>query len=206
MNESEQTSASTTPPSTGEPSKPNLLRKVLFGILAVMVLLLIYEYALVWPSYKSAEKAVDDLLEGRIATANGPATPEEVRAVFGKEPVGGLQDKGTHYLEHYRWRRALPWQTLNLYVIYEHTDPPRLFNSTRPLPPLESDVPFSGSPSTGAPATADTAESDAAPETPSANGEDGGEPASEAAASDEAESDASSETDAESTSEETQEE
>lgn len=144
MNESEHTSASTSPPTTGEPSKPNLLRKVLFAILAVMVVLLIYEYALVWPSYKSAEKTVDDLLDRRIATADGPATPEEVQAAFGKTPVDGLQDRGNHYLEHYRWRRALPWQTLNLYVIYEHTEPPRLFNSTRPEPPLESDLPFSG--------------------------------------------------------------
>jgi hypothetical protein len=142
MNEHTQAAPATSSPAgAGETSKPNVLRIVLFAILAVMIVALIYEYGMVRPSYKSAETAIDDLIEVRGMADKEPITPQVVQARFGKTPVGGTQDKGDYYLEHYRWVRGLPWQTYNIYVVYDHTEPPRLFNSTRPHPPTPNEVP-----------------------------------------------------------------
>jgi hypothetical protein len=126
-----------------EAEKPNVVRIALFATLAVMIVALIYEYGFVRRSYKAAENAVDTFVEGRGAT-DDLATPEVVQAALGKTPVGGLQDKGDYYLEHYQWTRWLPWKTYDIYVVYEHRDPPVLFNTTRPLPPGPTEVPARG--------------------------------------------------------------
>jgi hypothetical protein len=112
---------------------------LLFAVLAVMIVALIYEYGFVRRSYKAAETAVDDFVEQR--NADSVTTPEVVQARIGKAPTGGLQDKGDYYLEHYKWVRWLPWKSYDIYVVYEHSDPPRLFNTTRPNPPGPTEVP-----------------------------------------------------------------
>jgi hypothetical protein len=111
---------------------------VLFAILAVMIVALIYEYGFVRRSYKAAEVAVDDFVDQRTGDV---VTPSLVRATLAKEPVGGLQDKGDYLLEHYQWTRWLPWKTYDIYVVYEQTDPPQFFNSTRPNPPGPGELP-----------------------------------------------------------------
>jgi hypothetical protein len=142
MNEYTQAAPATSSPSgASETPKPNVLRIVLFSILAVMIVALIYEYGFVRPSYKAAETAIDDLIETRGVADTGPITPQVVQARFGKAPAGGTQDKGEYFLEHYRWVRGLPWQTYNIYVVYDHSEPPLLFNSTRPGPPGPNEVP-----------------------------------------------------------------
>jgi hypothetical protein len=134
------------PPQTASPvetESPSLVRRVLFSILAVMIVALIYEYGFVRRSYKAAETAVDDFVDQRGAAVEGQAiTPQVVQAAIGKTPTGGLQDKGDYYLEHYKWVRWLPWKSYDIYVIYDHSDPPRLFNTTRPEPPGPGDVPY----------------------------------------------------------------
>ncbi len=116
------------------------LRKVLFGVLAIMLIALAYEYGYVLPSYRRAETAIDNLLDRQIQKDTTP-TVKDVQAAMGKQPSGGLEDKGHYFVEHYQWRRGLPWQTFNIYVIYDHADPPQLYYATRPDAPTQSDVP-----------------------------------------------------------------
>jgi hypothetical protein len=140
--------SSTTPaPDTSVPAeKPSLLRIVLFAVLAVMVVALIYEYGFVRRSYKAAETAVDDFVEHRNRDLEDASavTPEVVQEKLRKTPKGGLEDKGDYYLEHYQWVRWLPWKTYDIYVVYEKSDPPQLFNTTRPDPPGPGEVPYDG--------------------------------------------------------------
>lgn len=140
MNEPEQTTSSASSPD--HPRKPNVVRMVLFAVLAVMVVALVYDYGYARPAYEAAATAIDDLLDAKMnATREKPVTSEDVRSTFRRESVSGLVDKGHYYEEHYQWRRGLPWQTLDIYVVYEHGDPPVLFNASRPGPPAANELP-----------------------------------------------------------------
>jgi hypothetical protein len=168
-----------------EAEKPNFLRKVLFAVLAVMIVALIYEYGIVRRSYKAAEAAVDDFVDQRTSEA---ITPQAVQARLGKAPNGGLQDKGDYYVEHYKWVRWLPWKSYDIYVVYEHTDPPRLFNTTRPDPPTANEVPVVGlayDPASAPPGDGDPSSSegssDAAPQRQRPTAEDEGASAGDTA-------------------------
>ena len=68
-------------------------------------------------------------------------TPQAVQQRFGKQPVNVETDDDYH-VEHYQWRRWLPWKTFDIYVIYAAGDPPTLFYSTRPDPPRPEDLPM----------------------------------------------------------------
>ncbi|MBW3596126.1 MAG: hypothetical protein KY475_02495 [Planctomycetes bacterium] len=139
MNEHEPASSPDAAPAPQhEAAKPNLLRTILFAILAVMVVALVYEYGFMLRSYRAAENNIDQMIEDRHLE---PVTPEGVQAKFGKQPVSGLEDKGHYYLEHHRWRRWLPWRTFDIYVVYDDTDPPTLYNASRPGPPRADEVP-----------------------------------------------------------------
>lgn len=134
--------SSTAQDSPANPPKPNLLRIVLFSILGVMVLAAAYEYGIVRRSYKSAEKSIDDMIEKLgMAEAGKAPTPQDVQTAIGKKPVAGTEDKGEYFQEHYQWRSWRPWLTYDIYVVYDHSDPPQLYNTTRPEPPTSGDVP-----------------------------------------------------------------
>jgi hypothetical protein len=108
-----------------------------------MLVALIYEYGFILPSYRNAETTIDDLVDSQMdGLSKEPITPEQVHEKFGKQPAGGLQDKEHYYVEHYQWRRWLPWKTFDIYVVYEHSDPPNLFNATRPDPPTRGEIPL----------------------------------------------------------------
>jgi hypothetical protein len=142
MNERKHTSSAASTVTTGKARK-NVSRTILFAILAVMIVALIYEYGFVLRSYRAAESAIDDMVDTATdSRGEEPITPEQVRERFRKQPTRGLQDKEHYYVEHYQWRRWLPWNTLDIYVVYEHSDPPNLFHTTRPEPPGPSEIPF----------------------------------------------------------------
>jgi hypothetical protein len=142
MNEHEPAASQTDPavPPQPEPESPSLLRKILFGILAVMIVALIYEYGFVLRSYRNAENTIDDMIEQSSALSDEETTPQAVQQRFGKQPLS-VETENEYLVEHYQWRRWLPWKTFDIYVVYQAGEPPTLFYSTRPHPPGPGDLP-----------------------------------------------------------------
>ena len=106
-------------------SARKILRAALLLILAVLVVLLVVD-RLSLANYKEAVERMKALLPEIAQGPDPEPLRDEVRTAMGREPIGEMTDDGDYLLEIYRWRRGMPWQTLEIKVHYSNDDPPIL--------------------------------------------------------------------------------
>ena len=105
---------------TEQPSRPNVLRTVLFVILAILVLVVVYDHFWARPQRSRAAQ--------RIKNFSGLKTPDAVQKTVGRPFVERIEHDH-YFLEKYSWPAGIPWETRDLYVIYTKEDPPLYHNS-----------------------------------------------------------------------------
>ena len=94
--------------STSSDSNPGSSRKFfLFGVLALSLVALAYDYRVARPSVELAyDKIVDRSIE--VNRTNSVFTNIDVRALIGREPSRTFQDENGDTVEVFSWRSGLP--------------------------------------------------------------------------------------------------
>ena len=116
---------------------------VLLIILALAVVALIWEFMVARPQSTAAWKAVSELLASNYAAAGEVTnTNKEVQDAVGKAPSRVTSDEPNKAVEHYTWRRGLPFLSYSIRVIYDKKEDGRLLLNTASAdtPPVEDDA------------------------------------------------------------------
>lgn len=102
-------------------AKPSRTRSaLLFGLLAVMIGALAYDYKVARPSVELAYTQLVDLNIAVNADPNDKVTPERVAEALGKSPSETFKDL-SDTVEVYSWRGGLFFRSHKLYVAYRVT-------------------------------------------------------------------------------------
>ncbi|MCO8125373.1 hypothetical protein NHH03_26780 [Stieleria sp. TO1_6] len=113
-------------PAPANQSGGGVRKLVLFGLLAVMLAALIYDYAVARPAVNAASDKITEANSKANGQAIGFLTPEKVSEVLGKTPVETFDD-GSLSVEVYHFPSGLVVKSHKLYAAYRKSGDERMF-------------------------------------------------------------------------------
>lgn len=102
--------------------------KILFGILAVGLVALAYDYAVARPAVNDAYDRIAEQSTKVNADSTKTFTNADVRALIGKEPSRSFDDANGDKVEVYSWRAGFPTKTHDLFAVYKTNNNQLLFH------------------------------------------------------------------------------
>ncbi len=115
------------PADTSDAQSGNTRKKVLFGILALLLVALLYDYAVARPSVETAYNQIVDRSTEVNSKSTEVFTNLDVRELLGKEPSRTFDDANGDKVEVYSWRSGLPIKSHELFTVYKPNNGKFLF-------------------------------------------------------------------------------
>ena len=103
-------------------------KAILFGILAIGLVALAYDYRVARPAVSDAYDRITERSTKVNADSTKTFTDRDVREIVGREPARTFDDANGDRVEVYSWRAGFPTKTHDLYAVYKPNGDQLLFH------------------------------------------------------------------------------
>ncbi|MFV2067383.1 MAG: hypothetical protein ACC645_10415 [Pirellulales bacterium] len=128
----------------GQPENTTPFQAILYCVLLLLIGATTYDLVVARREWNGAIERLNVKIRGPqgggAVIRVDPSTREQVTELIGRPPSETTEGP-SYYLDHYRWRRGVPWRYYELYAIFSKGTIPLLHDISYPGPPDGSKLP-----------------------------------------------------------------